>query len=146
MEMLGVKRLALGVLQQYDTQFAARPTLYHDCSTISGNSGSPLIDLETGTVWGLHYCGDPSGGNRAEPMWEVLRDRTVRNLLGLPAVEREPPTEPAVAVDDRSKRPVFFVRQNGDSAELERSSAKRSAWSGGIVGFRASRPRPPEWP
>ncbi len=30
---------------------------WHDCSTLKGNSGSPLIDLETCEILGLHYWG-----------------------------------------------------------------------------------------
>jgi endonuclease G len=36
--------------------------IYHDCSTIGGNSGSPLVDLERGTVVGVH-CGAAPQGN-----------------------------------------------------------------------------------
>ena len=32
-------------------------TIQHDCSTLGGNSGSPVVDLETAKVVGLHYDG-----------------------------------------------------------------------------------------
>ncbi|WP_299884317.1 serine protease [uncultured Lacinutrix sp.] len=31
---------------------------FHDCTTWGGNSGSPLIDFETGKVLGVHFAGD----------------------------------------------------------------------------------------
>lgn len=49
---LGVKRLAPGEL--IGTRKGA---VYHDCSTLGGNSGSPLVDMKTGSVVGLHRDG-----------------------------------------------------------------------------------------
>jgi hypothetical protein len=49
----GVKRAALGeVLDGSDG-----PDLFHDCSTLGGNSGSPLFSLKTGHVVGIHKGG-----------------------------------------------------------------------------------------
>ena len=49
----GFKRAALGeVLDGSDG-----PDLFHDCSTLGGNSGSPLFSLETGHVVGIHKGG-----------------------------------------------------------------------------------------
>jgi endonuclease G len=49
----GVKRGAVGEL------IAARgDSIFHDCSTLGGNSGSPVMALETGAVVGLHFTGD----------------------------------------------------------------------------------------
>jgi hypothetical protein len=49
----GVKRAALGeVLDGTEA-----PQLFHDCSTTQGNSGSPIFDLLTGHVVGIHRAG-----------------------------------------------------------------------------------------
>jgi endonuclease G len=48
-----VKRLAPGFLTQADHPFI----LQHDCSTLGGNSGSPLIDPSSGEAVGLHFAG-----------------------------------------------------------------------------------------
>ena len=49
----GVKRAALGeVLDGSGT-----PTLFHDCSTLGGNSGSPVFAVATGRVVGIHRSG-----------------------------------------------------------------------------------------
>jgi endonuclease G len=49
----GVKRGAVGELVSVQGQM-----IYHDCSTLGGNSGSPVMALETGAVVGLHFTGD----------------------------------------------------------------------------------------
>lgn len=49
----GVKRAALGeVLDGTET-----PSLFHDCSTTQGNSGSPIFSLSSGKVAGIHRAG-----------------------------------------------------------------------------------------
>ena len=58
-----------------------RPTIYHDCSTLHGSSGSPLIDLASGEVWAIHYYGRDGVANYAEPMWAVMRDEQVGRHL-----------------------------------------------------------------
>jgi len=53
-DVYDVKRLAPGKI----TSVNASPNNYfHDCSTLGGNSGSPLIDLNSGQVVGLHFAG-----------------------------------------------------------------------------------------
>lgn len=48
--------------------------LGHDSSTLTGNSGSPLVDLETGIVVGLHFKGNTDGLNWAVPSSEIASD------------------------------------------------------------------------
>ena len=47
----------------------------HDCSTLGGNSGSPVIDLETHRVLGLHFGGRYMEKNHAVPLWTLQNDR-----------------------------------------------------------------------
>ena len=47
-----VKRLAPGFVTS-----ASGERLTHDASTLGGNSGSPIVDAETGSAVGLHYAG-----------------------------------------------------------------------------------------
>jgi S1-C subfamily serine protease len=49
----GVKRAAVGEV----LDGTASPNLFHDCSTLGGNSGSPLFSLETGKAVGIHRAG-----------------------------------------------------------------------------------------
>lgn len=47
--------------------------LDHDGSTLGGNSGSPVIDVDTGNVVGIHFGGREGVGNRAVAIDEVLK-------------------------------------------------------------------------
>ncbi|GAB3785222.1 trypsin-like peptidase domain-containing protein [Nocardioides ungokensis] len=53
------------------------PGLLHDCSTVGGSSGGPLIELASGDVLGLHTSGLAGANNYAEPLWELARDPVV---------------------------------------------------------------------
>jgi S1-C subfamily serine protease len=65
---LGVKRLAPG-----EVIGARKGAVYHDCSTLGGNSGSPLVDMTTGAVVGLHRDGYFLARNEAVSV-AVLQD------------------------------------------------------------------------
>lgn len=52
-DIYDVKRMSLGTASA--TQWPG--ILRHDCCTLGGNSGSPLVDLNTGKVLGIHFCG-----------------------------------------------------------------------------------------
>jgi hypothetical protein len=53
-DLFGYKRLQPGEITGAKLQ---KPWLLHDCSTLGGNSGSCVIDLEKNTVIGLHFNG-----------------------------------------------------------------------------------------
>jgi endonuclease G len=53
--------------------------LAHDCSTLGGNSGSAVIDVDTGKVVGIHFAGQPLIANYAVPTWALASDERVRN-------------------------------------------------------------------
>src|SRR5262249_11323041 len=58
--IFGVKRLqpgTLGKVQNTESFGKVVPAVGHNCSTLGGNSGSALIDLETGHVLALHFGG-----------------------------------------------------------------------------------------
>lgn len=66
-----VKRLQPGeVTQLLDTDCL----FIHDCSTLGGNSGSCVIDLETNQVLGLHFGGRYLQGNHAVALWQLTDD------------------------------------------------------------------------
>jgi S1-C subfamily serine protease len=52
--IFGVKRLQPGEIRGRQP---SRSTFTHDCSTLNGNSGSAVFDLETGQLVGLHFQG-----------------------------------------------------------------------------------------
>ncbi|MDQ7802715.1 serine protease [Amycolatopsis sp. A133] len=73
-DIYNVKRLQPGTLTA-----TADPNvlLHHDCSTLGGNSGSPVFDLETHHVVGLHFGGKYLAGNNAVPIWSLTGDPLV---------------------------------------------------------------------
>lgn len=73
----GVKRLQPGKLMRYETvESFGRPVeaLLQDASTLPGNSGSHIIDLQTQQVVGLHFAGAYLTANYSVPVWELARD------------------------------------------------------------------------
>jgi glutamyl endopeptidase len=66
-----VKRLQPGKLMEVS---ATRPVFAHDCSTLGGNSGSCVVDLETNRVLGLHFRGAYLQENLAVALWRVAGD------------------------------------------------------------------------
>lgn len=71
MDVYNVKRLQPGRAVRYSAKYSA---LVHDCSTLGGNSGSPVVDLETHEVIGLHFGGRYGVGNYAVPLWMLTAD------------------------------------------------------------------------
>lgn len=70
-DVYDVKRLQPGnVLKVLDKDALFR----HDCSTLGGNSGSCVIDLETNQVLGLHYGGVSGEYNVAVSLWKRKTD------------------------------------------------------------------------
>ena len=61
----------------------AEPLLLHDCSTLGGNSGSAVFDLESNRVIGIHFAGQFQEQNFAWPMWRVAQIPAVKTALGL---------------------------------------------------------------
>jgi len=72
-----VKRFAPGFLTA-----AAASELQHDCTTLGGNSGSPVVNLETGEAVGLHFAGRFRVANYAAPAGVVQRVLAGRTSVG----------------------------------------------------------------
>jgi hypothetical protein len=75
MDTYNVKRLQPGKAVGYSTEYSA---VQHDCSTLGGNSGSPVVDLDTNQVIGLHFGGRYGVGNYAVPLWMLANDPLMR--------------------------------------------------------------------
>ncbi|WP_158848771.1 trypsin-like serine peptidase [Saccharothrix deserti] len=69
-DIYNVKRLQPGGVMSYDH---GNRTFRHDCSTLGGNSGSCVVDLESNQVLGLHFGGIYLKHNEAVALW-ALRD------------------------------------------------------------------------
>jgi hypothetical protein len=72
MDIYNVKRLQPGEVRAFQADI---PEFIHDCSTLGGNSGSPVFDLESHNVVGLHFGGRYLEGNHAVPVWMLQGDR-----------------------------------------------------------------------
>jgi V8-like Glu-specific endopeptidase len=52
--------------------------LRHDCSTLGGNSGSCVVDLESHRVLGLHFSGRYLEANKAVALWKLADDKLLK--------------------------------------------------------------------
>lgn len=83
---LGVKRVSPGMLVYAGDQtiLENEDVIRHDCTTVRGSSGSPVIDLETGNVIAIHFAEDPEDiyqqriGNFAVRMSSLASDERLR--------------------------------------------------------------------
>jgi endonuclease G, mitochondrial len=76
-KVFGVKRLqpgTLGGIQDTESFGKIVPAVRHNCSTLGGNSGSALIDLESGEVLALHFGGRYEVINYGVPASELAKD------------------------------------------------------------------------
>ncbi|MET9624676.1 serine protease [Streptomyces sp. NPDC006464] len=71
MDVYNVKRLQPGTATEFTP---GALVMGHDCSTLGGNSGSPVFDLSDHRVLGLHFGGRYGQGNVAVPLWELVDD------------------------------------------------------------------------
>lgn len=71
MDVYNVKRLQPGTTTEL---VPGQNVIKHDCSTLGGNSGSPVIDLTDHRVLGLHFGGRYGFGNFAVPLWQLVDD------------------------------------------------------------------------
>jgi len=74
-DVYDVKRLQPGKAVAYSTEYSA---VQHDCSTLGGNSGSPVVELDGNQVIGLHFGGRYGVGNYAVPLWQLVDDPLLR--------------------------------------------------------------------
>lgn len=106
-EIFDVKRFAPGKVS-----FPSPEEHYfvHDCTTLGGNSGSKIIDLESGKVVGLHFSGVFLSGNFA------VKTKVIKDALGRispsVAVKLTKPTEEEAIADGRHE-PDFFADRDG---------------------------------
>ncbi|MCB1212559.1 MAG: trypsin-like peptidase domain-containing protein, partial [Verrucomicrobiales bacterium] len=83
----GLKRIAPGRLIPATTgnSPAGANVVRHDCTTLHGSSGSPIVNLDTGNVIALHFAEDPESaylqriGNFAVKLNAVASDPKLRS-------------------------------------------------------------------
>jgi hypothetical protein len=123
------KRVAVGNLLGVGEQVVT-----HSCSTLGGNSGSPVMDIATGEVVGLHYRGIEFIENDAVPA-SLLR-RCLSRAAGLLETPREAKmNEDDVGGEGKPKGRVTFTIPLKISVELDASALQAAtAVDGGSPG------------
>ena len=71
-----VKRLQPGTFMRHLT---GHQLFTHDCSTLGGNSGSPVFDLDSHRIIGLHFGGLFQKSNQAVALWELRNDPLIQH-------------------------------------------------------------------
>ncbi|HTE17567.1 MAG TPA: serine protease [Armatimonadota bacterium] len=71
-----VKRLQPGTLIAHQPD---QKLFTHDCSTLGGNSGSCVLDLDSHKVLGLHFGGRFRKENQAVALWDLANDPLIRH-------------------------------------------------------------------
>lgn len=71
LDIYDVKRLQPGEVRSGG---GTESEFIHDCSTLGGNSGSPVFDLTSHQVIGLHFGGRYLVGNHAVALWTLSSD------------------------------------------------------------------------
>jgi endonuclease G len=100
------KRLAPGGITAVDST-----RVFHNCTTLGGNSGSVVLDLESGDALGLHYSGSFLATNYA------VRSDVVKKLLD------------GVRSGRSQTRPADPVRRRPARSELQMTTPPRSPGS-----------------
>src|SRR5262245_33626160 len=106
------KRLAPGGITE------VRPTLLlHNCTTLGGNSGSTIVDLDSGKALGLHFSGSFLATNYAVPADVVKRllDK-VRTGRVITPVETPRPVQPPVMPSARRAPDPRIARGRGSTS------------------------------
>lgn len=131
------KRLAPGGVTE------VQPTrLLHNCTTLGGNSGSAVIDLDSGKALGLHFSGSFLATNyavRADVVKQLLDNLRAGKTTRPPARPetriRKPAPAPAV-----SRGPAQIRQQSGNTASVT-IPLTVTVSLGNVPGY-ASAPRP----
>ena len=77
-DIFDVKRFAPGEVMNPSS---SNRTFQHDCTTLGGNSGSPVVDLVSGGVVGLHFAGRFQQANHAVPASVIKETLARRNMV-----------------------------------------------------------------
>jgi endonuclease G len=118
-DLYEVKRFSPGFIMQ---ALSGSTDLIHDCTSLGGNSGSPVLSLENGKVVGLHFAGMYGKFNSAVGV------RTLKQLLTTGAVsvtERLAMVAGTEGRRDSSHDAAFFARREGFDQDF---LGIRTAW------------------
>ncbi len=103
-----VKRLAPGKIMQWSY---SENVFTHNCTTLGGNSGSVVFDIESGCAIGLHFAGNALRQNyavKAKAIQEVLRRTGVYVGSSVHTTQSDELSEAANLIDRRGYDPHFI--------------------------------------
>ena len=101
------KRLAPGGITRLDPV-----RIWHNCTTLGGNSGSLVFDLDKGKAVGLHFSGSFLVTNYAVRA-DVVKKRLADVRAGRAMRRTEAPTRPQAPLAAQATRPAIATTQRG---------------------------------
>lgn len=110
------KRLAPGGVTRVE-----QTRLLHNCTTLGGNSGSAVVDLDSGKALGLHFSGSFLATNyavRADVVKKVLDDVRSGRVRPEAPVRLKPPTPPPPSQPPAGGTTSTTLRREGRSATV----------------------------
>jgi len=110
------KRLAPGGITSVE-----EARILHSCTTLGGNSGSAVIDLDSGEALGLHFSGSFLATNyavRADVVQQRLDSLRAGTIARPEARPQKPAPKPAPAANVSSNMPVTLQRSSRGSASI----------------------------
>lgn len=119
-DLYDVKRLAPGLVMKQ----TAQAILSHDCTSLGGNSGSPLISLEQKKIVGLHFAGEYGIGNSAVGVTTIKR-LLKGNLVTVGTAKKSLATE---ARADGVHKPAELKGRSGYDPDFLGAAKFRVAW------------------
>jgi endonuclease G len=109
-EIYDVKRFAPGKIS---FEVPDEHYFIHDCTTLGGNSGSKVVDLDSGEAIGLHFAGRYGEGNFA------VKTRFIREALSKVSITvPTPPFPEELPQADGEHAPVYFAERDGYVADF----------------------------
>ena len=116
-DIYNVKRFSPGQVT------AANPRMWHfehDCSTLGGNSGSAVVQIETGAVLGLHFGGSFRHANYAVRA-DVLKKFLPKTGIKVSPSRTKPQPQPAAGLAEKRQPASAYAGRTGyDPAFLGR--------------------------
>lgn len=119
-DLYDVKRFAPGLVMKQ----TAQAILSHDCTSLGGNSGSPLISLEQKKIVGLHFAGEYGIGNSAVGVTTIKR-LLKGNLVTVGIAKKSLATE---ARADGVHKPAELKGRSGYDPDFLGAGKFRVAW------------------
>ena len=117
-DLYEIKRFAPGRVMQ---ALGDGRALTHDCTSLGGNSGSPLIGLDDGRVVGLHYAGQYGIANSAvgaDTLRRLIDGERPALSAGFEASRERQASVRTESASDGVHRPDFFDGRIGYDADF----------------------------